>query len=398
VSVCECECEFDSHQTKMESWSVDIGFLQGLIADAKLLFAAAGGVTAFFVSLSTAPRTKIEYFAQTICRFHCSRLKLKCSPEGGAEFWIQSRSSKEIIDAQSIDFHFDKDEFMLEQRGEHCHPRIATVTYLSNTGAPTVVFDTTVQDVRDERNLNHGPCSAYVSFPHLGKHISFPGHLLHGCPVELILPAQGMQYSRLTLLVNLWLERAPSEIPRMPTSDPFSLLSPLDQDNPDVTFSEVRPPMRLHVPLSISALRTDISSHLEGGSIDASRAPRTASGQRTSCGGQKLTQGTPPSRTSLLDTEVKGQAKEPIATSSRKRNRSETCLDASEAQAGPEATQSPPTSRLMTLTAHADGLMGPVPCEAMWSALESSGVSSFELVYQTSAPQLFACTSHSGIN
>lgn len=41
-------------------------------------------------------------------------------------------------------FHFDKDEDLLSSQDRWSHPLLSSVVYLTDHGAPTVVFDTTV--------------------------------------------------------------------------------------------------------------------------------------------------------------------------------------------------------------------------------------------------------------
>ena len=78
------------------------------------------------------------------------------------------------------------------------HPKLATVTYFSSHGAPTVVFNT-----KSDKQALEGPDQAFVSYPRKRKHICFRGSLLHGCPSELSGPASS-EKARLTFLVNLW--------------------------------------------------------------------------------------------------------------------------------------------------------------------------------------------------
>lgn len=57
----------------------------------------------------------------------------------GAEWWIQIRREGEHADL-GMPFHWDKDEQLLERHGALVCPAVSTVTYLSDYGAPTVVF------------------------------------------------------------------------------------------------------------------------------------------------------------------------------------------------------------------------------------------------------------------
>lgn len=83
------------------------------------------------------------------------------------------------------------------------HPHVATVTYLSDAGAPTMVVHHQPMAFRGTESVRH----AFISHPRLGKHMSFDGRLLHGVPPELIAPRTPSSYTRITVLVNVWLVR-----------------------------------------------------------------------------------------------------------------------------------------------------------------------------------------------
>ena len=63
-----------------------------------------------------------------------------------------------------------KDEELFKKKNILKHPTVATVTYLSNDGIPTVVFG--------EKNV-------LINYPKVGNHLAFSGSLVHGCPKEL---------------------------------------------------------------------------------------------------------------------------------------------------------------------------------------------------------------------
>ena len=54
----------------------------------------------------------------------------------GAEWWVQIRSNDE-----GISFHYDKDEGLASIKGIMKHPAVSTVTYVTDAGAPTLIFD-----------------------------------------------------------------------------------------------------------------------------------------------------------------------------------------------------------------------------------------------------------------
>lgn len=130
----------------------------------------------------------------------------------GAEWWAQVRQDGNP--RKAIKFHWDADEFAVDQYGVNIHPHFSTVTYLTDTGAPTLIVD--------RRNpLKVGgtmtPCGSItqgmLSYPSCGKHIVFDGQLLHGT-----VPGMGEEGERVTFLVNVWLNHRPSNCHRLPTS------------------------------------------------------------------------------------------------------------------------------------------------------------------------------------
>jgi hypothetical protein len=111
-----------------------------------------------------AELTALEAFVRSILAFHEKHTlpQHRDPASGGAEFWVQVCGV-----AEGVPFHFDKDEeeaYEEEARATHVaaaeakkgrkrmrgaepaekpcrHPQLATVTYLTAGGAPTVVFD-----------------------------------------------------------------------------------------------------------------------------------------------------------------------------------------------------------------------------------------------------------------
>jgi hypothetical protein len=108
----------------------------------------------------------LERFAEAVFAFHTAGLQgIEIDPtKSGAEVWVQVRSPTEPAalpgdsgdeddsddeeqapgEGASINWHFDKDEDLLDECDVYVHPYISTVTYLSGIGAPTVVFDARV--------------------------------------------------------------------------------------------------------------------------------------------------------------------------------------------------------------------------------------------------------------
>jgi hypothetical protein len=89
-------------------------------------------------------------------------------------------------EGDDVGLHFDAD-YGLEDQAPNLllHPRLATVTYLTSAGAPTLVLDqrSPPPDDPDRNTLhNHSIRKAWLSHPAVGKHLAFDGRLLHGAP------------------------------------------------------------------------------------------------------------------------------------------------------------------------------------------------------------------------
>ena len=113
------------------------------------------------------------------------------------------------------------------------HPDVATVTYLTGEGAPTLILD---QVPIPTPGMN-GKGKAYhikrgfLSQPAAGKHVAFNGNLLHGVPPEMMLKPTKMKGEnkrerqkdaaatlRLTFLVNMWWGGKPTGIRAFPVT------------------------------------------------------------------------------------------------------------------------------------------------------------------------------------
>ena len=116
------------------------------------------------------------------------------------------------VTGESIGFHWDKDETLADVHGIKVYPQVSTVTYLSSVGAPTVILQHTRNNVPGSHSV---PC-AFVSHPAAGKHVSFDGRLLHGVPAEINDSATPAKYTRVTFLVNVWIDHALAGIEALP--------------------------------------------------------------------------------------------------------------------------------------------------------------------------------------
>jgi hypothetical protein len=140
----------------------------------------------------------------------------------GAEWWIRITGANE-----PKCWHFDRDERLAELTGVIRHPKLASVLYLSAEGGPTLVTDQVL--------ISNSVCAG--SFPDLSCVISpamhgalikpvpnqfliFPGQLRH-CVLPGTAEAKG---SRLTLLINWWLE-PPLGLPEVRTGHVAEVLS-----------------------------------------------------------------------------------------------------------------------------------------------------------------------------
>lgn len=163
----------------------------------------------FFLPSLMKPRCALEALAQTIFKAHTVGLEGKFDPKNsGAEWWtlvLDNKStenneplSKEANDDgddddseggedDEVGMHFDADYALEEQAsGIFLHPRVATITYLSDVGVPTLILDKRSPPPHDveKSSLNGSITKGWLSHPSFGKHVSFDGRLLHGAPGE----------------------------------------------------------------------------------------------------------------------------------------------------------------------------------------------------------------------
>jgi hypothetical protein len=72
-----------------------------------------------------------------------------------------------------------------EGTGQHVHPHLATVTYLTECGGPTIILNR-VGTPNTTEDLSGLADDMIVSRPVFGKHIKFDGRLLHAAPSDLL--------------------------------------------------------------------------------------------------------------------------------------------------------------------------------------------------------------------
>lgn len=182
-----------------------------------------------------APRCALEELAAAIFQLHTRDCDDFDAETSGAEWWVQSRPG--------LSCHWDKDEELRVAAGLFVHPQVSTVTYLTAGAAqaPTLVFEgMTVPSLARQGHDNPADlpaapeCTAVcASYPEVGKHVAFDGRLLHGVLREMAEPdgdavegAGAGASSRVTFLVNVWLNHRPKGVRPLPEGLISSLRRP----------------------------------------------------------------------------------------------------------------------------------------------------------------------------
>lgn len=136
----------------------------------------------FWVGADETPRCSLEQAALDIFRFHTGVQGCTFDAKrSGAEWWCLAMDA----DTSQVAWHWDKD-YSLEQNGINISPHFATVTYLSNAGAPTVMMDKTCSTDYNA-DISGDAHTVLLSRPAVGKHVAFDGRFLHAAPSELSL-------------------------------------------------------------------------------------------------------------------------------------------------------------------------------------------------------------------
>ncbi len=224
---------------------------QALIRDCKATTASELPLT-FWLSMKDKPRCTLEALAKEIFDFHVKAAagtndknasqnyssNLDCD-KCGCEWWIQLRpsppnsnrtNSNQEEAKRGIEFHWDKDEALRDMSGGSVflHPHLSTVTYLTDHGAPTMIFE---DSMPEEELLMRDIKGVFVSWPKIGKHLTFDGRFLHGAPSNLFNKNNGIRIGggsgenghvdetknpRVTFLVNIWLHHKPLGVEPFP--------------------------------------------------------------------------------------------------------------------------------------------------------------------------------------
>jgi len=154
-----------------------------------------------------------------------------------------------------IGMHFDADYGLEEQLPNYMlHPRIATITYLTDSGVPTLILNKKSPPPADlqKLSLDGNITKGWLSCPSIGKHTAFDGRFLHGAPAgffpaarnsvkedvqsskrrkvhdnEASYPVPGTTVTkRVTLLVNIWINHCPQDAEIL-DDDVCSMLTPV---------------------------------------------------------------------------------------------------------------------------------------------------------------------------
>ena len=100
--------------------------------------------------------------------------------KSGAEWW-----TLDLEDGNgSVAWHFDRDYAVEDD--VNLGPHVATVTYLTSAGAPTVVVPLVAPSDAAVKPQGAGG-EVFASLPVAGKHMSFDGRYLHAAPSSICL-------------------------------------------------------------------------------------------------------------------------------------------------------------------------------------------------------------------
>lgn len=161
----------------------------------------------FWVASGAIPATALEKLVLSIFRMHTLGTHFDCA-SSGAEWWTR------CVDVdEDIGWHWDRDYALELDSDLQVHPDIATVTYLSGCGAPTVILEAVEGDGKDREGVPQSVPAVHVSHPRVGKHVAFDGRWLHAAITELAvvdarIPVE-RSLQRISLLVNIWFNHRP---------------------------------------------------------------------------------------------------------------------------------------------------------------------------------------------
>ena len=233
--VTACVTTRDAHvldvRTKVATNALPRAAAADLFGDVEAAFVG----DSFWLGVNAQPRCALEHLARAVFSAHArgcaSRFDAR---KTGAEWWVQLRrdtcegervnpfNPDDASDPAGVSFHWDKDESLVDAYGVNVHPALSTVTYLGDSGAPTMVADKTAPVMYEDIEAFRGAIPhAVLSHPETGKHLSFDGRMLHGAPRELARAAAlaggaKKKPTRATFLVNVWLGHKPADVEPFP--------------------------------------------------------------------------------------------------------------------------------------------------------------------------------------
>ena len=128
----------------------------------------------FWLGAGETPRCALEAVALEIFRKHAGVSPHAADPKSGVEWWAQVKDPAAASEAaREVCFHWDKDEQAHTLHGMYVFPQLATVTYLSEGGAPTVVLDKRPDSFR--ALLSMVLLKMRRRAPRVGRHLVFDG-------------------------------------------------------------------------------------------------------------------------------------------------------------------------------------------------------------------------------
>ena len=282
--------------TKLADISDDqsTNLLDDLLFDAEIADCALLPRTFWMPAEGVTPRCRLEQMALEVFHRHVPKDGYVYDKStSGAEWWVQIRpspsagrysmladdssstrdeesSSGDKVDddmsKSGISFHWDKDEDLrLAMGGDlYIHPHLSTVTYLTAVGAPTIALNYRIDPTTGayiEPSSDGKDPGGYVSWPKVGKQMSFDGRFLHAAPGDLMKNGEFAEqckvdrtgivddkkkchilqrrHRRTTFLVNIWLNFKPINV----TFFPEGMIDKLSSQNGGpILFDETNAP------------------------------------------------------------------------------------------------------------------------------------------------------------
>mmetsp|Transcript_16025 Transcript_16025/g.37794 ORF Transcript_16025/g.37794 Transcript_16025/m.37794 type:complete len:414 (-) Transcript_16025:75-1316(-) len=213
----------------------------------------SAGETFWLPASGVTPCNVCEKLALAIFSLHTKGIEYDVA-RSGVEWWTL------VMDAaDEVGWHWDRDYGLEEDTDFKLHPHIATVTYLSDEGAPTTILEV-VQCGNDQLPGSLPLEALHVSKPQVGKHISFDGRFLHAAPAEMAdfmspkpdgeksseaeAPAEAKAGAkRYTLLANVWLNHKPVQPSLFPHRQKRTASAKMHV--PDIAASSESPPTKV---------------------------------------------------------------------------------------------------------------------------------------------------------